>query len=164
MICFPKRLAHDIACCNSLVLLWGICCSRSLSPGVWIVFLGAFLHLALLAVQTFSTFIFPSRIPNFQERLCLCFKVEVFVWHQIDCFCVMSPPPHMQRMQERRRMCCCFYDGLLRVGSNLSSCTVVVNDPQSCWPDVIPDGPQFCSHLCQVCHRQIDGRIKWINI
>jgi hypothetical protein len=59
---------------------------------------------------------------NFQERLCLC-------------FCV--PPPHMQRMQERRRMWCCFYDGLLRTGSNLSSCTVVVNAPRSCWPDVI---------------------------
>jgi hypothetical protein len=53
-----------------------------------------------------ATFIFPSRIPNFQERLCLCFKVEVFVWHRIDCFCVMSPLPHMQRMQERRLMCC----------------------------------------------------------
>jgi hypothetical protein len=26
---------------------------------------------------------------------------------------------------------------LLRTGSNLSSCTVVVNVPQSCWPDVI---------------------------
>ncbi len=77
MICFPKRLAHDIACCNSLVLLWGICCFRLLSPGVWIVFIGAFLHLALLTVQTFSTFIFPSCIPNFQERLCLCFCVPL---------------------------------------------------------------------------------------
>jgi hypothetical protein len=26
---------------------------------------------------------------------------------------------------------------LLRTGSNLSSCTVVVNAPRSCWPDVI---------------------------
>jgi hypothetical protein len=50
---------------------------------------------------------------------------------------LLCPPPHMQRMQKRRRMCCCFYDDLLRTGSNLSSCTVVVNAPQSCWPDVI---------------------------
>jgi hypothetical protein len=35
---------------------------------------------------------------------------------------VPPPPPHPT---------------LLRTGSNLSSCTVVVNAPQSCWPDVI---------------------------
>jgi hypothetical protein len=34
-------------------------------------------------------------------------------------------------------MCRCFYDGLLLTGSNVSSCTVVVNAPQSCWPDII---------------------------
>ncbi len=50
---------------------------------------------------------------------------------------LLCPPPHMQRMQEQRRMCCCFYDGLLRTRSNLSSCTVVVNAPWNCWPDVI---------------------------
>jgi hypothetical protein len=34
----------------------------------------------------------------------------------------VPPPPHRY---------------LLRTESNLSSCTVVVNAPQSCWPDVI---------------------------
>jgi len=49
-----------------------------------------------------------SKLPRTSLSLfCLCLKVEVFVWHRIDCVCVMSPPPHMQRMQEPRRTCCC---------------------------------------------------------
>jgi hypothetical protein len=58
-------------------------------------------------VKMDATFIFPSRIPNFQERLCLCFKAEVFVWHRIDCFCVMSPPPHknIPAVTEEERNC-----------------------------------------------------------
>ncbi len=51
-----------------------------------------------------------SKLPRTSLSLfCLCLKVVVFVWHRIDCVCVMSPPPHMQRMQEPWRTCCCLW-------------------------------------------------------